>query len=103
MFKKVGRVDVKILEPKDQESILEVALENEMVDFEIVESDEGEQVLKVCKYIFRIHSWWPEFMLHSCFVLLSASLNWQKPSLVIPPPNYKNAKLFTLPKTLPNR
>ncbi|KXN82522.1 hypothetical protein AN958_02373 [Leucoagaricus sp. SymC.cos] len=58
MFKKVGRVDVKIPKAQDpsaaqeQDAILEVALGNDVENFDIVESDEeGKQLMKVCQVL----------------------------------------------------
>jgi hypothetical protein len=55
MFKKVGSVDVKFPKAQDpsatreQDAILEIALVNDMEDFDIVDSDEeGKQLMKVC-------------------------------------------------------
>jgi hypothetical protein len=54
MFKKVGRVDILLPRTQDpsatqeQDDILEIALENDMEDFDIVDSDEGKQLIKVC-------------------------------------------------------
>jgi transcriptional/translational regulatory protein YebC/TACO1 len=54
MFKKVGCVDVKFPKPEgssateEQDKILDLALANDMEDFDVVESDEeGKQVMKV--------------------------------------------------------
>jgi translational activator of cytochrome c oxidase 1 len=55
MFKKVGCVDVKIPKPEgssateEQDKVLDLAMTNDMEDFDVVESDEeGKQIMKVC-------------------------------------------------------
>jgi len=48
MFKKVGRVDVKLLRAQDQDDILETALGNDMEDFDIHDSgEENQNTMKV--------------------------------------------------------
>jgi translational activator of cytochrome c oxidase 1 len=55
MFKKVGCVDVKFPKPEgssateEQDKVLDLAMANDMEDFDVVESDEeGKQIMKVC-------------------------------------------------------
>lgn len=48
MFKKIGRVDVKLLQVRDQDDVLETAFGNGMEDFDIHNSDEeGQNMMKV--------------------------------------------------------
>ena len=48
MFKKVGRVDVKLLRAQDQDDVLETALGNDMEDFDINNfGEEGQNTMKV--------------------------------------------------------
>jgi len=48
MFKKVGRVDVKLLRAQDQDDVLETALGNGMEDFDINDfGEEGQNTMKV--------------------------------------------------------
>lgn len=48
MFKKVGRVDVKLLRVQDLDDVLETALGNNMEDFDINDSgEEGQNTMKV--------------------------------------------------------
>jgi len=48
MFKKVGRVDVKLLRAQDQDDVLETALGNDMEDFDINDfGEEGQNTMKV--------------------------------------------------------
>jgi len=54
MFKKVGRIDVKLLRAQDQDDVLETALGNDMDDFDINNSGgEGQNTMKVCCAIQR--------------------------------------------------
>ncbi|KAL9714847.1 hypothetical protein Ac2012v2_001507 [Leucoagaricus gongylophorus] len=48
MFKKIGRVDVKLLQVRDQDDVLETAFGNGMEDFDIHNSDEeGQNMMKL--------------------------------------------------------